>query len=77
MTFIWKVLSAHEYLILADPVLVESPPGSGAKVTEVDAYIEVGGVRISFADTIIFAGHADSGTAGDHNWGARHVPEKK
>ena len=76
MAFVWKVLSAHEYLILADPVLVESPAGSGAMVTEVDAYIEVGGIRISLADTIIFAGHADAGTAGSHNWGSRQVPEQ-
>ena len=77
MEFVWKVLSAHEYLILADPVLVESPPGSGAMVTEVDAYLEVGGVRISLADTIVFAGHADVGTASSHDWGKRQVPEQK
>ena len=29
MSFVWKVLSAHEYLILKDPALVESPAGSG------------------------------------------------
>lgn len=76
MEFVWKVLSAHEYLILADPVLVESPAGSGALVTEVDAFLEIGGTRISLADTIIFAGHADTGRAGSHNWGSRSVPKK-
>ena len=76
MEFVWKVLSAHEYLILANPVLLESPAGSGAMVTECDAYLEVGGVRISLADTIIFAGHADAGTAGDYDWGKRQVPKK-
>ena len=48
MEFVWRVIAAHEYLILADPVLVESPAGSGAMVTEVDAFIEVGGVRINY-----------------------------
>ena len=76
MEFVWKVLSAHEYLILSSPVFLELPPGSGAYVTEVDAFIEIGGVRISLADTIVFAGHADKGTTGDHNWGVRDVPEK-
>ena len=76
MDFVWKVLSAHEYLILADPVLLESPVGSGAMVTEVEAFIEVGGIRISLADTIVFAGHGHKGTAGDHSWGVRNVPEK-
>ena len=76
MEFVWRVLSANEYLILADPVLVESPQGSGAMVTEVDAFIEVGGVRISLADTIIFAGHAHTGKAGDYDWGKRNVPEQ-
>ena len=74
MEFVWRVLSAHEYLILANPVLVESPAGSGAMVTEVDAYLEIAGTRISLANTIIFAGHADKGRAGDHNWGQRQVP---
>ena len=75
MEFVWKVLSAHEYLILADPVLIESPVGSGAMVTEVDAFIEVGGIRISLADTIVFAGHGHKD--GDHNWGSRSVPQVK
>ena len=74
MAFVWKIVSAHEYLILADPVMVESRPG--AYVTEVDAFIEVGGTRVGLADTIIFAGHADRGMGGDHDWGTRHVPER-
>ena len=76
MSFVWKVLSAHEYLILKDPALVESPAGSGAYVTEVDAFIEIGGIRVSLADTIIYAGHADRGTASNHDWGKRQVPQK-
>ena len=76
MEFVWRVLAAHEYLILSDPVLVESPPGSGAMVTEVDAFLEIAGTRVSLANTIIFAGHADKGEAGDYNWGSRSVPEK-
>lgn len=76
MAFVWKVVSAHEYMILSSPVLVESPEGSGALVTEVDAYLEIGGVRISLADIIVFAGHAHYGGASDHNWGIRNVPKK-
>ena len=76
MSFIWKLVSAHEYLILSNPMLVESPPGSGALVTEVDAFLEVGGIRVNLVDTIIFAGHADSSRGGGHDWGMRQVPEK-
>lgn len=68
MDFVWKILSAAEYMVLAKPEFQE-----GTYSYICDVYVDLAGQRLSLADMMIDKGHAMPGLFGEYDWGKEVV----
>ena len=68
MDFVWKILSASEYMVLGQPELQKE---TGSYFC--DVYVDLGGQRLSLADMMVDKGHALYGQFGEFDWGREVV----
>ena len=68
MDFVWKILSASEYMVLMAPELQEE---TGSYFC--DVYVDLGGQRLSLAQMMVDKGHALYGQFGEFDWGREVV----
>ena len=66
MDFVWKILSAAEYMVLANPKL-------DGESYICDVFVDFAGQRLSLADMMVYQGHAMYGLFGEFDWGREIV----
>ena len=69
ITFLWKLVSAAEYVIL------ENPERFG-KMVYCDVYTELGGIKVSIARKLVKQGHAVYADTDNMDWGHRDIRKK-
>ena len=68
MRFVWNLIEATDGVILQNPSPVEGTQHVGC-----DVFFELSGMKLSFAETLVKAGHA---RYEPHDWGKRMVERK-